>query len=92
MQELSKVNTEEFDLRVAAMPRGYACHLAAKLNVPTKRIYKVRYGEQEDKRVYLELLVLAIEFQEEQAKLSEAIAKQKKRFSGKVAENQISLF
>lgn len=88
MQEITK----DCNLKEAIMPRGYAKYLAHKLNVPTKRIYKVRYGEQEDKRIYLELLLLAIYFRDEQEALSEAIAKTKERYSDKKVQNQLSMF
>lgn len=92
MQTTEETTQEVFDLRTAKMPRGYADYIAAELKVPTKRVYKVRYGEQEDKQVELALLSIAIKYREEQELLTEAIASMKQRANTKREANQLSLF
>ncbi len=83
---------ENFNLRTAKMPRGYADFVASQLKVPTKRVYKVRYGEQIDKQVELALLSLAIKFKEEQEELSRKIIELKQRTSKQSASSQLALF
>lgn len=92
MQTTEGQTQEAFDLKTAKMPRGYADWIAAELKVPTKRVYKVRYGVQEDKQVELALLSTAIRFKEEQEQLAEAIAAMKQRANVKREVNQLSLF
>lgn len=89
MQTTQEETQEAFDLKKAKMPRGYADYIAAELKVPTKRVYKVRYGVQEDKQVELALLSTAIRFKEEQEQLAEAIASMKQRANVKREANQL---